>query len=127
MTEEQTAPPRRRRGRPPGSGTGTRSTATRRRRLQGPELVESLNQMVNDLIKENRRLKRQLDRMVVKGGSNDASSVERSLRSLQRRVQRAVAPVTTTRRRRSPWPTAFGRARAASAEREETEGVFPSP
>jgi hypothetical protein len=111
MTEEQTAPPRRRRGRPPGSGTGTRSTATRRRRLQGTELVESLNQMVNDLIKENRRLKRQLDRLVVKGGANDAGSVERSLRSLQRRVQRAVAPAAPTRRRRSSTPANVTRRR----------------
>ena len=118
MTEEQTAPPRRRRGRPPGSGTGTRSTGTRRRRLQGPELVESLNQMVNDLIKENRRLKRQLDRLAVKGGTSDASSVERSLRSLQRRVQRAVAPVAPTQRRRtaSPATTTQRRRRKASDE-----------
>ena len=119
MTEEQTAPPRRRRGRPPGSSTGTRSTATRRRRLQGPELVESLNQMVNDLIKENRRLKRQLDRLVLKGGSGDASSVERSLRSLQRRVQRAVAPVATARRPRTATPaTGTRRRRRRTAEAE---------
>ena len=120
MTEEQPAPPRRRRGRPPGSGTGTRSTGTRRRRLQGPELVESLNQMVNDLIKENRRLKRQLDKLVVKGGSSDAGSVERSLRSLQRRVQRAVAPGTTTRRRRSAAPATGARRRRRRTT--ETEG-----
>jgi hypothetical protein len=100
MTEEQTAPARRRRGRPPGSVSGTRATGTRRRRLQGAELVESLNQMVSDLIKENRRLKRQLERLVVKGGSNDSGTVERSLRSLQRRVQRAVSPVNSSRRRR---------------------------
>jgi hypothetical protein len=120
MTEEQAAPPRRRRGRPKGSatvtrGTGTRSTGTRRR-LQGTELVESLNQMVNDLIKENRRLKRQLDKLVVQGGPSDAGSVERSLRSLQRRVQRAVAPAPTARRRRSATPaTATRRRRRAEA------------
>jgi hypothetical protein len=110
MTEEQTAPARRRRGRPKGSGTGTRSTGTRRR-LQGPELVESLNQMVNDLIKENRRLKRQLDKLVVKGGPSDSGSVERSLRSLQRRVQRAVAPAPAARRRRSATPAPAPRRR----------------
>jgi hypothetical protein len=111
MAEEQTAAPRRRRGRPPGSGAGARGTGTRRRRLQGTELVESLNQMVNDLIKENRRLKRQLDRLVVKGGPSDSGSVERSLRSLQRRVQRAVAPAPTARRRRSATPAAAPRRR----------------
>jgi hypothetical protein len=67
--------------------------------------------MVNDLIKENRRLKRQLDRLVVKGGANDAGSVERSLRSLQRRVQRAVAPAAPTRRRRSSAPANVTRRR----------------
>jgi hypothetical protein len=119
MTEEQAASPRRRRGRPPGSGTGARGTGTRRRRLLGPELVESLNQMVNDLIKENRRLKRQLERLVVKGGPTDSGSVERSLRSLQRRVQRAVAPAPTTRRRRSATPaTAPRRRRRRTAEAE---------
>ena len=119
MTEEQTAPARRRRGRPKGIGTGTRSTGTRRRRLQGPELVESLNQMVNDLIKENRRLKRQLDKLVVKGGPSDSGSVERSLRSLQRRVQRAVAPAPTARRRRSATPaTATRRRRRGTAAAE---------
>jgi ribosomal protein S21 len=75
--------------------------------------------MVNDLIKENRRLKRQLERLVLKGGSSDAGSVERSLRSLQRRVQRAVAPVTTARRRRSTAPaTATRRRRRKTADAE---------
>jgi hypothetical protein len=116
MTEEQTAPARRRRGRPPGSVSGTRATGTRRRRLQGAELVESLNQMVSDLIKENRRLKRQLERLVVKGGSNDSGTVERSLRSLQRRVQRAVSPVNSSRRRRSTSSTGSRRRRRSGGQ-----------
>jgi hypothetical protein len=121
MAEEQAAPARRRRGRPKGSGTasrgtGARSTGTRRRRLQGPELVESLNQMVNDLIKENRRLKRLLDKLVVKGGPSDAGSVERSLRSLQRRVQRAVTPAPMSRRRRSATPATAPRRRRRTGE-----------
>ena len=46
--------------------TGTRSTTTRRRttsarrRVGGTELVSNLNQMVDQLIKENRKLKQQL-------------------------------------------------------------------
>lgn len=101
MTDEQTAPKRRRRGRPPGSATATRASGSRRRRLQGQELVDSLNEMVDALIKENRRLRRELDRLLVQSGSTDSSGAERDLRSLHRKVQRAVTPATSSPRRRS--------------------------
>lgn len=105
MAEEQTMPPRRRRGRPPGSGTGTRSaTGTRRRRTATPELVETLNTMVAQLIKENRQLKRQIDKLTTRGTAAAAGTVERGLRSMQRRLQRAVETTSGSkaRRRRSP-------------------------
>ena len=49
----QQATTRRRRGRPPGS-----KTKTTRRRLAGSELIEQLNNLVAQMIKENRKLKR---------------------------------------------------------------------
>lgn len=108
MSEEEvivSAP--RRRGRPPGSknrtttSTGSRTgSRSRGTRSKGPELVETLNTMVNDLIKENRRLRRQLDK-ATQGGGTAAASIEKGLRSLQRRVERAFTASPTTRRRRT--------------------------
>jgi hypothetical protein len=122
MTEEQVAAPRRRRGRPPGSGTGSRSSGgargtagTRRRRLKGPELVDSLNQMVSDLIKENRRLKRQLAKAEGQS-SGSGGDVVKELRSLQRKVQRAVSGPGTTRRRRAATTTTTRRRRTTAAK-----------
>lgn len=64
--------------------------------------METLNSMVDQLIKENRKLKRQLERLAGQAGSAvSGGNVERGLRSLQRRVQRAVSGATTTRRRRT--------------------------
>src|SRR6266849_3658179 len=55
MAADETAQQPRRRGRPPGS----KSTTGTRRRLDGHELTQQLNGMVAELIKENRKLKRQ--------------------------------------------------------------------
>jgi hypothetical protein len=69
--------------------------------MGGAELVETLNEMVSQLIKENSKLKRQVDKLSTQGGSAPTGTVERGLRSLQRRVQRAVSGGTGARRRRS--------------------------
>jgi hypothetical protein len=95
MADENAQQPRRR-GRPPGS----KSTTTRtRRRLDGHELIEQLNGMVAELIKENRKLKRQVEKLTARGTKAASGAVERSLRTIQRRVQRALAtPKRRTRR-----------------------------
>ncbi|PZR68045.1 MAG: hypothetical protein DLM66_09865 [Candidatus Dormiibacter spiritus] len=59
-----------------------------------------MNTMVNDLIKENRSLKRQLEK-ANQGGGAAAASIEKGLRNLQRRVERAFTAGPTTRRRRT--------------------------
>jgi hypothetical protein len=64
--------------------------------------VETLNEMVSQLIKENRSLKRQLAKLTASGGSAANGPADRTLRALQRKVQRAVAATPATRRRRSP-------------------------
>jgi hypothetical protein len=112
MAEEDSAPAPRRRGRPAGSATGTRSASTTRgRRIGGAELVETLNEMVSQLIKENRSLKRQLAKLAV-GGTNAANgTADRTLRALQRKVQRAVSAAPATRRRRGPSTPATPRPR----------------
>ena len=73
----------------------------RPRRLAGHELVEQLNAAVAELIKENRKLKRQnetLSARATKGRSG--GNVDRSLRGIQKRVQKALTAPTRRRRRK---------------------------
>lgn len=107
MAQDESAPAPRRRGRPAGSSTTTaRSTAApRRRRVGGAELVETLNEMVSQLIKENRTLKRQLAKLTAGGTTAVNGATERTLRSLQRKVQRAVSATPAPRRRRAAATT----------------------
>jgi hypothetical protein len=77
--------------------------------------------MVDQLIKENRKLRRQVERLTAKGAGMASGTVERGLRTIQRRVQRAIGGGTTTRRRRSTTTrrrrtTTTRRRRAASSE-----------
>lgn len=112
MAEEESAPAPRRRGRPAGSATGTRSASTtRRRRIGGAELVETLNEMVTQLIKENRSLKRQLAKLTAGGASTVNGAADRTLRALQRKVQRAVSAAPAPRRRRGAATTQAARPR----------------
>jgi hypothetical protein len=107
MTEEANTDGPRRRGRRPSGTTGTRTA--RRQQPGGPELVESLNQMIDQLIKENRELKRQIDRIATQGTTIATGSVERTLRGIQRRLERATVP--TPRRRRGTATTGTRRRR----------------
>ena len=75
-------------------------TRTRRRKLSGDDLVVHLNQTVSELIRENRKLKRQIDKLTARGTAAASSNVERALRTLQSRVERAVTSTTERSRRR---------------------------
>jgi hypothetical protein len=90
----------RRRGRPPGSKSTT-TTRTRRKRLGGTELTEQLNHMVAELIKENRKLKRQVVKLTEQGAEKASSTVDRTLRTIQRRVQKALTAPAKRRRRKT--------------------------
>ena len=86
------------------TGTSARREASKRatrpaRTVKG-DVVESLNQMVNQLIKENGKLKRQLDRLAAKTTGAAGSGIERGLKSIQRRVQKALTGSTPVRRTR---------------------------
>ena len=102
----------RRRGRPPGSKTKT----TTRRRLGGNQLIEQLNSMVAELIKENRKLKRQVEKLTARGTKAASATVERGLRTIQRRVQKALTG-TKQRRRRTTKPVAATKRRATTTRR----------
>ena len=72
-----------------------------RRRLGGHELVEQLNAAVAQLIKENRKLKRQVEKLTARIPKRAAGTVDRSLRTIQKRVQKALTAAAPKRRRRS--------------------------
>ncbi len=94
-SEQAGTPRRRRRTRAEGGAT----TPTRRRpRLRGADLVESLRESVEQLLKENRSLKRQLKK-AAGGVASAAPGAEKTLRSIQRKVARAVTVDSTSTRK----------------------------
>jgi cell division septum initiation protein DivIVA len=71
-----------------------------KRRLGGHELVEQLNAAVAQLIKENRKLKRQVEKLSARATSGASGVVDRGLRGIQKRVQKALTPTTRRKRRK---------------------------
>ena len=110
--EAQQNPPRRR-GRPPGSKT----TRTRSKRAAGGELITQLNAMVAELISKNRQLQRQVTKLSERAGASSTNKgVERELRAISRRVQRALGTTTTKGRLKAAAP-ANGRRRKVTTRR----------
>jgi hypothetical protein len=100
---KETGTPRRRR--PPRVAPGA-PTTTQRRQGRGIDLIESLRESVEQLIRENQTLKRQLAKATAGGGASAAPAAERTLRSIQRKVLRAVGDEGSSRRRpRAASPT----------------------
>src|ERR1700704_6064981 len=86
------------------------------KRAGGGDLVQQLNDMVAELIKENRKLKRQVDKLTERGASAASTAVERSLRTIQRRVQKALTGTKKRKRRPTAAPAAAKR-RATTTRR----------
>jgi hypothetical protein len=85
VTQEST--PRRRRGR---AASGSQAT-TRTRRSQAPSrslerMVADLDRTISALIKENRDLQRQIERLSRHAIGGISGAAERALRSMQRRI-----------------------------------------
>jgi hypothetical protein len=114
---QQNAP--RRRGRPPGSKNRTTPIrGSRRKRAGSGDLVGQLNAMVAELISKNRKLQSQVEKLSKRASASSAGkSVERGLRTISRRVQRALNG-TTKRRRRTTTASANGRRRKATTTRK---------
>jgi hypothetical protein len=110
--EAQQTTTRRRRGRPPGSKTQTR------RRIGG-DLIQQLNSMVAELIKENRKLKRQVEKLTARGTKAASATVERSLRTIQRRVQKALKGTTKRRKRRTTAAASTAKRRTTATRRRK--------
>jgi hypothetical protein len=118
-TDETAAPRRRRRAR---GATTAAATTTRRRRLRGADLIESLRESVEQLIRENRSLKRQLAKATAGGGSSAAPGAERTLRSIQRKVLRAVSSDGAPRRRTRVASATNGRRRRRPTGTSDSSG-----
>lgn len=110
-TSAEAATPRRRR-RTRAEGARTATVTRRRPRLKGPELIESLRESVEQLLRENRSLKRQLKKAEA-GGTSSAPGAEKTLRSIQRKVALAVSSEAAPRRR-TRQPSTNGRRRRRS-------------
>lgn len=101
-------------------------TRTRRRRAAGNDAVAATQQLVSELIKENRRLRRENDRLKAGGAKRTAgrqpkSPAEKALTAIQRQVQRALsaAAAPTRTRRRSTASTTTRTRKPVSPEVRE--------
>jgi hypothetical protein len=85
---------------------------TRRTVRSADDVVASLTAMVDQLISENKRLKRELAQVERKAGAANLGQAAKTLSGLQRRVSRALAaPATSSRRRGSTQAGAAPRPR----------------
>ena len=107
------------------ASTTQRPAPTPTRRVTRPRrgsAVETLNSVVDELIKENRKLKRQLDRLATKATGATGSGIERGLRSIQRRVERALSGSSARKTRRTTTRRATGaRRRRTTAKKAAAE------
>jgi septum formation inhibitor MinC len=75
--------------------------------------------MVAELIKENRKLKRQVVKLTERGTKVASSTVDRTLRTIQRRVQKALT-APAKRKRRKTAAAAPTRKRAVTRRKRKT-------
>jgi hypothetical protein len=79
-------------------------------------VLAELDRMISALIKENRDLHRQLDKLSRQAGGATAGPAARALQSIQRRISNAVQSGTTSRRRRSVSPASRPRGKITDPE-----------
>jgi hypothetical protein len=78
--------------------------------------------MVAELISKNRQLRREVKKLTDRARKSEASKgVERGIRTISRRVQRALGSGTTRKRRKTAAP-ANGRRRKTAATRKRRTG-----
>ena len=116
----ETATPRRRRPQTARNTSARASSSTRRGRSAKQtteQVLADLDRMVSVLIKENRELSRQVERVSGRAVGATSGAVERTLRSIQRRVSGAVnGGITTGRRKSAARPVARKRGRITDPE-----------
>ena len=118
-TAQETPTTRRRSSRAVRSSDMKPSSATRRSR-EGRQHTQSvladLDRMISALIKENRDLSRQIDRLSRQAVGAASGTAERALRSIQRRISSAVDSGTTRRRRSTAVPVTRTRRKITDPE-----------
>jgi hypothetical protein len=121
--QENAATRRRRSGRAHGTNGPRSSTAgsSRRGRQPAEQVVAELEPMISALIKENRELHRQIDKLTKQSVGAGSAAAERSLRSLERRVRGSLDGRTTPGRRRSAGAASMPRARRKVTDPELLE------
>ena len=103
-TAQETPVTRRRSSRAIRNGDVKPSSATRRSRgVRQPtqSVLADVDRMISALIKENRELQRQIEKLSRQALGVTTGTAERALRSIQRRISSAVDGRATTRRRRA--------------------------
>ena len=106
------------------STNGPRSSparSNRRPRQPADQLVAELEPMISALIKENRELHRQIDKLSKQSVGAGSGAAERALRSLERRVRANLDGRTATGRRRSAGAASTPRARRKVTDPELLE------
>lgn len=106
------------------SETGATSATprrSRRARLAGDALVASLAEMIDQLIKENRDLKRAIERAERARGSASLGQAVKTLSGLQRRLDRVLDGASSGRRRRTATVAAAPRPRRKVTDPEVLE------
>jgi hypothetical protein len=115
MTElQEKSTTQRRRSRGARHTNAKRSSSTRSSRgVRQPtqQVLAELEPMISALIKENRELHRQVDKLSKQTVGAASATVERALRSIQRRISGSLDGGKTTGRRRSLRATSVTRAR----------------
>jgi hypothetical protein len=115
---QETSTTRRRRRTVTKTDVNPPSAARRSRGVRQPTeaLLADLDRMISALIKENRALHRQIDKLSRQAGGATAGPAARALQSIQRRLSNAVESGTTTRRRRSASPARRTRGKITDPE-----------
>src|SRR5256885_12736216 len=116
--QEQSVTRRRRSGEARTMNAGRSSPARSRRGTHQPEegVLAELEPMISALIKENRELHRQIDKLSKQTVGAASGTAERALRSLERRVRGSLGGPTTTGRRGSAGATSTPRRKVADPE-----------
>src|ERR1700730_9628737 len=116
------------------AGRASRLRARRVGRQSAEQALAELKPMISALIKENRELHRQIDKLSKQTGGAASRTAERALRSLERRVrgsldghtaigQRRSAGASSTPRRKVTDPELLERRRQALAKAREVRAA----
>jgi hypothetical protein len=107
---------RRRRARNTNTDRSSPTRSGRAGRQPADQVLAELEAMISSLIKENRELHRQIDKLSKQTIGATSGTAERALRALERRVRGSLDGHTATGRRRSAEATSTHRRKVTDPE-----------